>query len=321
MINWKFQRIIVGISALLLIAKFIAYFITNSVGVYSDAMESIVNVIAGAISLISLRWAAKPRDERHPFGHGKMELISASIEGSLIILAGGLIIYEAVKRFFIQPTQLPELEVGMVIIAFTGVLNYLLGVWSIKKGKKSSSIALVAGGKHLQSDTYSTIGLLVGLILIKITGLILLDSLLAFVYGGIIIITGLRILSKTIASLVDENDEDELKIIALKIDKYKEENWINIHNLRVIRYGNSLHLDCDLTLPCFYTIQEGHKVTENLKQAVQRENVELYFTVHSDSCDQNYCYQCRMIDCKLRKEECREPFEFSVGNLIAIEND
>lgn len=321
MINWKFQRLIVGISALLLIAKFIAYFITNSVGVYSDAMESIVNVVAGVISLVSLRWAAKPRDEKHPFGHGKMELISASIEGSLIILAGGLIIFEAIKRFSNQPTELPELETGMVVVAFAGGMNFLLGAWSIRKGKKTSSVALVAGGKHLQSDTYSTIGLLVGLILIKITGLIIIDSILALVYGSIIIITGLRILSKTISNLVDENDEDELKIIAKSIDQNKQEDWINIHNLRAVRYGNSLHIDCDITLPCFYTIQEGHKVTDKLKEALQRENLELYFTVHSDSCDQKYCSECRMSDCKLRKEECKEPFLFSVENIISIEND
>lgn len=321
MINWKFQRLIVGISALLLIAKFTAYFITNSVGVYSDAMESIVNVVAGIISLISLRWAAKPRDEKHPFGHGKMELISASIEGSLIILAGGLIIFEAIKRFYIPPTELPELEIGMVIVAFAGVMNFLLGAWSIRKGKKTSSVALVAGGKHLQSDTYSTIGLLIGLILIKITGLIIIDSILALVYGSIIIITGLRILSKTISNLVDENDEDELKIIAKSIELNKQEDWINIHNLRAVRYGNSLHIDCDITLPCFYTIQEGHKVTDKLKESLQRENLELYFTVHSDSCDQKYCSECRMSDCKLRKEETKKPFVFSVENIISIEND
>lgn len=321
MINWKFQRLIVIISAFLLIAKFAAYFITNSVGVYSDAMESIVNVVAGVISLISLRWAAKPRDEKHPFGHGKAELISASIEGSLIILAGGLIIFEAVKRFFHQPTDLPELEIGMIVVAFAGGMNFLLGAWSIRQGKKTLSVALVAGGKHLQSDTYSTIGLLVGLILIKITGLIILDSILALVYGSIIIITGLRILSKTIANLVDENDEEELKFIAKRIEQQKEEDWINIHNLRAVKYGNSLHIDCDITLPCFYTIQEGHKVTYKLKQALQRDNIELYFTVHSDPCEQKYCSECRMSNCNLRKEDLKVPFNFSVENIISIEND
>lgn len=321
MVKWKFQRLIVLISALLLISKFLAYFITNSAGVYSDAMESIVNVVAGVVSLISLRWAAKPKDEKHPYGHGKMELISASLEGFLIMIAGGLIIYEGIARLFNPPKELPQLELGMIIVAFAGIVNYLLGMWSIRKGKKTSSVALIAGGKHLQSDTYSSIGLILGLLLIQITGLIILDSLLALVYGSIIIVTGIKILCKTIANLVDKNDIEELKLIAEKINNNKSQDWIDIHNLRAIRYGNSVHIDCDLTLPSYYTIKEGHIATDKLKEALQSESHDLYFTVHSDSCDEKYCYQCLMKDCNIRKEPCSKPFVFNVENLTTVEED
>lgn len=319
--KWKFQRIIVIISSLILICKFAAYLITNSAGVYSDAMESIVNVVAGVISLMSLRWASKPADDRHPFGHGKMELVSASIEGILIMIAGGLIIYEAIKRIYLPPKELPQLEIGIVIVALAGVLNYLLGYWSIRKGKKNSSMALIASGKHLQSDTYSSIGLIIGLLLIYITGLIILDSLLALVYGSIIIVTGVKILRKTVANLLDENDKEELKAIAEVINKHKAEDWIDIHNLRVVSYGNSLHIDCDLTLPCFYTISEGHNATDKLKQALQNKSDNLYFTVHSDSCDEKYCHQCTMTNCPIRKEPCTTPFVFCVENLTMVEID
>ena len=319
--KWKFQRIIVIISSLILICKFAAYFITNSAGVYSDAMESIVNVVAGVISLMSLRWASKPADNKHPFGHGKMELISASIEGILIMLAGGLIIYEAISRIFSPPEELPRLEIGIVIVALAGILNYLLGYWSIRKGKKTSSMALIASGKHLQSDTYSSIGLILGLVLISITGLIILDSLLALVYGAIIIVAGVKILRKTVANLLDENNMEELKAITEVINKHKAEDWIDIHNLRVVNYGNSLHIDCDLTLPCYYTINEGHQATEKLKQALQSQSDDLYFTVHSDSCDEKYCFQCTMTSCPIRKEPCTTPFIFSVENLIKQEDD
>lgn len=221
--KWKFQRIIVIISSLILICKFAAYFITNSAGVYSDAMESIVNVVAGVISLMSLRWASKPADNKHPFGHGKMELISASIEGILIMLAGGLIIYEAISRIFSPPEELPRLEIGIFIVALAGILNYLLGYWSIRKGKKTSSMALIASGKHLQSDTYSSIGLILGLVLISITGLIILDSLLALVYCAIIIVAGVKILRKTVANLLDENNMEELS---------RNQYVRNFHNLQ-----------------------------------------------------------------------------------------
>ncbi len=318
--KWKFQRIIVAISALLLISKFIAYFITNSAGVYSDAMESIVNVVAGVISLLSLRWAAQPADEKHPYGHGKMELISASIEGILIMLAGGLIVYEGIKRIFLPPKELPELEIGIIIVAFAGIANFLLGYWSIRKGKKTLSMALIASGKHLQSDTYSSIGLIFGLVLIKVTGIIILDSVLALVYGSIIIVTGVRILKKTIANLLDENDKEELKAIAEIINKHKAEDWIDIHNLKVVSYGSSLHIDCDLTLPFYYTIKEGHDATDKLKQALKEHSNDLYFSVHSDSCDEKYCFQCTMQTCQKRNEPCTKPFVFSVENLTMPEN-
>ncbi|MBP1630762.1 MAG: cation diffusion facilitator family transporter [Bacteroidetes bacterium] len=320
MAKWKFQRLVLLISAILLIGKFIAFFITNSAGVYSDAMESIVNVVAGFISLLSLRWAAKPADKKHPFGHGKVELISASIEALLIMIAGGLIIFEGIKRIY-RPSELNSLDIGMIIVAATGIINYILGYWSIAKGKKTNSMALVAGGKHLQSDTYSTIGLVLGLLLVKLTNLVILDSLLALLFGSIVIITGIRILRKTFANLVDENDKEELKLIAERISKHKDEDWIDIHNLRVIRYGSSLHIDCDLTLPFFYTIKQGHSATEKLKSALMEDFNELCFSVHSDSCDEKYCKMCTMSSCNYRKEECTQPFNFSVDNLITLEED
>ena len=169
-IKLKVQRRIVLISGLILIGKFIAYFLTNSVGVLTDAMESIVNVVAGLISLYCLRWGAKPGDKEHPYGHGKIELISASVEGILISVAGVMIIYEAVKRLLVS-AEVEKLDIGILIVAVSGLLNYLMGYYSIRTGRKYGSMALVAGGKHLQSDTYSTIGLVAGLFVLYFTGL------------------------------------------------------------------------------------------------------------------------------------------------------
>ena len=148
-------------------------------------MESIVNVVAGAISLFSLCLSKKPKDQNHPFGHGKIELISASIEGILISIAGGMIIYEGIKRLLV-PTDIQKIDVGIYIIAVSGLLNYLMGWYSIAVGKKYDSIALVAGGKHLQSDTYSTIGLVAGLVLLYFTGIAWIDSVdgLDFRFGN-----------------------------------------------------------------------------------------------------------------------------------------
>ncbi len=174
-IKQRVQTIVVICGIVLLVGKFGAYYLTNSVGILTDAMESIVNVVAGLISLYAIRLSAKPKDNDHPFGHGKIELISASIEGILIFGAGGIIIYEGIQRLF-SPPEIQKLDIGIAVIAIAGVVNYILGWYSIRQGKKYDSIALVAGGKHLQSDTYSTIGLVAGLLILYFTKITWIDS-------------------------------------------------------------------------------------------------------------------------------------------------
>lgn len=248
----KVQRWILIVSSLILIGKFIAYFLTNSVGVLTDAMESIVNVLAGALSLYSLYWSSKPIDKGHPFGHGKMELISASAEGIMITIAGLMIIYEGGRRLFL-PAEIQKLDVGIYIVGASGVLNYLMGWYSIRMGKKYGSIALVAGGKHLQSDTYSTIGLVAGLLILFFTGKAWIDSALALIFGSIIIITGISILRKTIANLLDKADEQLLTELAELLNANRSREWVDIHNSKVIKYGNCIYMDCDLTIPWYFT--------------------------------------------------------------------
>jgi cation diffusion facilitator family transporter len=161
----RIQKIIAISSFLIFAGKLTAYFLTNSVGILTDALESTVNVVTGFISLYSIYIAIQPKDENHPFGHGKAEFLSASVEGFLIIIAGLVIIFEAIKRLFI-PSEVTQLDTGIIIVAFAGLLNYVIGWYSIKIGRKNNSIALISGGKHLQSDTYSSIGLVIWLVAI-----------------------------------------------------------------------------------------------------------------------------------------------------------
>ncbi len=238
-INDKFLKItiqkkIVTMSVILFFGKLFAYYLTNSVGILTDALESTVNVLTGFISLYSISVALKPRDADHPFGHGKIESLSASIEGFLILLAGLIIIYEAINRLF-NPLQIQQLDIGIIIIAIAGIINYILGYYSIKTGKKHNSIALVAGGKHLQSDTYSSIGLVIGLILLYITKIAWLDSAIALIFGTIIIITGYKILKITTSNLMDEADYKLIEEISKILDKNKTEEWINVHNFKLIK--------------------------------------------------------------------------------------
>lgn len=317
----KVQTVIVSCSVILMTGKFIAFFMTNSVGILTDAMESIVNVAAGFIGLYSLHLAAKPKDEGHPFGHGKIELISASIEGLLIILAGVLIVFEGIKRLFI-PSVIEKLDIGIYIIAGAGIINYLLGYYSIRTGKKYDSIALVAGGKHLQSDTYSSIGLVIGLILMYITRIRWIDSALALIFGTIIIFTGISILKKTVANLMDKADKEILSIIADIISKNRQPDWIDIHNLKMVKYGSYYYIDCDLTLPWYYNIEEGHSACRNLEKTICKGFTDkISFSVHSDSCAKSYCRHCQVTNCTYRKQTFVSPLQLTLKEITESDEE
>lgn len=320
-IKQRVQTIIVSCSVFLLVGKFIAYFLTNSVGVLTDAMESIVNVTAGFISLYSIRLASRPKDNDHPFGHGKIELISASVEGILISIAGGLIIYEGIQRLFVT-SEIQKLDIGIYIVAFAGVVNYILGWYSIKQGRLHNSVALVAGGKHLQSDTYSTIGLVIGLILLYFTGLAWIDSALAIIFGGIILITGVKILRNTIKNLIDTADDEILNDISDTISQNRREDWIDVHNLKVIKLGSDMYIDCDVTLPWFYNIDQGHEACEDLRRILASKfKQEVLVSIHSDSCLEKYCMHCNLQECIYRKADFVEKIPLSVEELIQTDDD
>lgn len=309
------QRRILMFSIILFAGKIFAYFLTNSVGILTDALESIVNVTTGFISLYSISVALRPKDSNHPFGHGKIESISASVEGFLIILAGLFIIFEATRRLF-DPGEIQQLDAGIIIIAVAGLANYILGYYSIRTGKRHNSIALVAGGKHLQSDTYSTIGLIAGLSLLMVTGKVWLDSVIAFVFGTIIIVTGIRILLETTSNLMDEADLEHLTRISAIIGENRSDNWIEIHNIRLVKYGYYHHMDCDLTLPWYMNIADAHAESDLLKQVI-KDNYpsSIDLTVHADACHPGLCPFCRIVECPERKHQYERELDWSIDMM------
>lgn len=319
----RVQQKILLLSFLILVGKFIAYWLTASVGILTDALESIVNVVAGAMSLYALYWSARPKDKSHPFGHGKVELLSASVEGILISVAGLMIIYEGIKRLFF-PVEVQRLDVGIIIVAVSGLLNYAMGWYSIRTGRRYSSVALVAGGKHLQSDTYSTIGLVVGLLLLHFTRIMWIDSALALLFGSIIIVTGISILRKTTANLLDKADEELLQQLAETLNEKRGPEWIDIHNAKVIKYGNFLYMDCDLTVPWYYTIEEGHRVGDRLKAVLAEHFADrIQMTIHLDPCnifDRTRC-SCCPLECKYRKEPFKQLEAISFTSFVRLEKE
>lgn len=305
----RIQKWIVSVAVILLLVKTVAYFLTKSVAVLTDALESIVNVIAGFVGLYSLYVAAKPRDDDHPYGHGKAEFLSSAIEGVLILIAGIFIIYEAV-RDFIEPHPLRQLDAGILLVALSGAINFIFGQISLQKGKKNNSAALKASGRHLLSDTYSTIGIIIGLVLIFFTGKVWIDGAVAIAFALIVMYAGYGVLRVSIAGIMDEADKKLLAEIIEFLNNNRRENWIDLHNLRVIKYGSVLHIDCHLTVPWYLSVAQAHSEVDALTLLIKNKfdnSIELF--VHTDPCLDFSCSICTKENCNVRKS----PFIKKVG--------
>ncbi len=310
-------RLVLLISIVLLIVKFTAWYLTNSNAILTDALESIVNVVAGAFALFSIYYASQPRDENHPYGHGKIEFLSAGFEGGLVFIAGILIILNSIHSFF-QPVKLQALESGVWLSAGAGIVNFIMGQMLIREGKKSNSLLMTANGKHLISDTISSVGLVAGLIIIWATGLNWLDQVIAIIFGLFILKTGFGLLKKSITSLLDEADYEKLQLLISELQKNRKEKWIDIHNLRVIKYGSHLHVDCHITLPWYETLESAHDEVSAVENLIKQNlGNEVEFFIHSDPCiPPASCTVCLVSACKFRKAEFQEKIEWNMKNML-----
>ncbi|MBC7903320.1 MAG: cation transporter [Gemmatimonadaceae bacterium] len=315
--NVKIQRWVVAVAVVLFLIKVFAYFLTRSVSVLTDALESTVNVAAGFIGLYSLHVSAKPKDSDHPYGHGKAEFLSAAVEGSMIFIAGIIIIYQSIDAL-IHPHEIRRLNTGIYLIAFTSIVNFVLGYITVRYGRKNNSLALIASGKHLQTDTYSSIGLIIGLILILLTGYMWLDSVVAIIFAFIVIITGYKIVRSSIAGIMDEAD-DRLLLKMLKVlNENRRENWIDLHNLRVIKYGGQLHVDCHLTVPWYLNVVEAHVEIDMLIALIKKEFGDaIEFFVHTDPCLDFSCSICAKTLCDVRARQFERRVPWTMENVLS----
>jgi cation diffusion facilitator family transporter len=314
--NFRFQLWIAIASTLLLVAKFVAYILTNSIAVLTDAMESIVNVAAAFIGLYSLYISAKPRDINHPYGHGKAEFVSAAVEGTLVLFAGSVIIYKSIRTFF-SPVKLQQIDTGIYIIATTAVVNWILGFFAQRQGERNRSLALAASGRHLKTDSYSTVGIIAGLLLMAITGQVWIDAAVGILFGVLIILTGYRIIRESLAGIMDEADMKLLKRMVEVLNRVRPDNWVDLHNLRVIKYGNVLHVDCHLTVPWYLNVSQAHDEVDRLGSHIREEfgdALELF--VHSDGCQYFQCHICDKKACHVRQHHLKKRIVWTVDNIL-----
>jgi len=313
---FRVQLFMVMISAVLMVVKFTAYTLTSSNSILTDALESIINVAAGIFSLYSLILSAKPKDLDHPYGHGKIEFISASVEGSLILFAGILMVFKAGFNF-IYPVTILRIDWGLYISVFTGLVNYGVGLYAMKNGRKSNSLVLESGGKHLLSDAYSTAGLVMGLAIVWYTGMNWLDNILAIILGIVVCASGYKIFRKSISGIMDETDYRMVAKIISILNAVRRIYWIDIHNMRIIKYGAKLHIDCHVTMPWYINVEESHAEIEAIEAIAAKDSGRsLEMFAHVDPCIKYSCKHCLISDCKVRQLTFESKLEWKLENVL-----
>jgi cation diffusion facilitator family transporter len=291
--------LVVGTALLLL--KFIAYRLTGSSAIFSDALESIINVVAAAFAIGSILFAGRPADRGHPYGHGKIEFFSAAFEGGLISFAAVAIIWAAIEAL-LQGTEVRQIGTGLIITAGTGAVNAILGLFLIRVGKRTNSLILIADGHHVLSDFWTTAGVVGGLILVKWTGLKWLDPFVAIVVALNLGRTGFLLVRHAARALLDEEDSDLLQRILDSGERVRSPGIIRMHHLRAIRVGRFAHVDAHLVVPEFWTVQEAHDNQDAFeKRLLEVTSIEGEVLFHTDPCWRLYCEVCDLEACPVRK--------------------
>ncbi|WP_407482227.1 cation diffusion facilitator family transporter [Elizabethkingia meningoseptica] len=314
-----FQRAIAFAGIILFIGKLIAWRLTNSDAVFSDAMESIVNIVSAFLGLYSLYLAAKPKDKEHPYGHGKVEFITSGVEGILIIVAGILIIGQAVNSL-INGNHVKDLDWGIFIVLITGIINYALGWYSLIKGKRENSLVLIASGKHLQSDTITTLGVVLSLVIVHLTKWYWMDSFVALLFGSYIIFVGYQIVRKALSGIMDESDEKLLKEITAILLANRRIEWIDIHNMKIQQYGANLHIDAHITLPWYYSLRDAHAEMEKVIILLAKNlDRQIEFNFHMDDCKPISCSVCQISNCPVREFPFEKKIEWTIKNISQVQ--
>jgi cation diffusion facilitator family transporter len=313
----KYIRASFLISTFICSVKFAAYFFTHSLVILSDALESIINVVASAFAWYSIYLSNKPKDTEHPYGHGKIEFFSIGFEGAMIFIAGFVILIQAVL-LFLHPTALHQLTTGLWLTLAGGAVNFLLGYFLLSKGKQLNSLTLTGNGKHILSDSYTSIGVLLAIVLIMLTGYQWIDPVASAIAAVIIIYTGFQLVRKSVRGLMDETDMNVVNELVLILKENRKPVWIDVHNMRVQRYGSYYHVDCHVTLPYYFSLEEVHHeisvMDKLMNEQFKKGSVE--FFIHTDHCIESSCKHCLLSDCKVRRVPFVQKIEWSKENLL-----
>ena len=296
--------------------KFYAYFVTHSQVVLTDALESIINVFTSGFALYSVYLASIPKDENHPYGHGKIEHLSVGFEGGLILFAGLYIFYSATRALF-EPHAVAAPDLGVALLAVAGLVNLAVGYVLVRGGKRLKSAALVGDGQHLYLDALTSLVSGAALLLVFFTGVVLFDSAAALLLGGVIVVNGYKLVRRSVSALMDESDAATVAEVVATLQRHRQPAWIDVHNLRVQRYGANLHIDCHMQMPYYFSLDAIHNELNAIERLLrQHTDVEVEMFVHADPCTFRACSLCQMPDCPVRRHAFEHEIEWNLVNAV-----
>lgn len=293
-------RLALATGILVFALKLGAWVLTGSAAVLSDALESVVNVVAAALLLYSLHVSSRPADRDHPYGHGKVEFFSAGVEGTLIGVAALLIAGEALRQLVRGP-ELRAIDVGLVLVTAATGANALLGWHLIRVGRRTHSLALVADGRHLLTDVATSAGVIVGLAAVWLTGWKVLDPLIALGVALHILRTGWQLVRQAVGGLMDEADPDVLRRMVEALEAQREPAYIDVHSLRGWRAGSMQHVDLHLVVPRYFDVEALHGIGERVEEILlAASGLPGEVIVHFDPCRPRHCSGCSVEPCPVR---------------------
>jgi cation diffusion facilitator family transporter len=285
-----------GVSLVLLAVKFTAYYLTGSAAVFSDALESVVNVLASGVAAYSLWLAHQPADATHPYGHGKVEFLSSGFEGGMILLAALVIAFRAVESIVHGPS-VEQLDLGLVLLGAAGAVNAALGTYLVAVGRRGGSSALTADGWHLLSDALTTAAVLVSLLLVRLTGAAIIDPIAALVVAASIAWLSARLLVRSSAGLMDQQDQSDTRLLRRILDSHVGREGAapqicSYHKLRHRHSGRYHWIDFHLVVPAAWDVRRGHDAASAIEHEIEQV-LGGDATAHVEPCDQPDCPACR----------------------------
>lgn len=295
--------------------KMWAWYSTGSSAIMSDALESLINVATALMAIGAIWVSTRPADGTHPYGHGKIEFFSSGAEGAMIFLAGFAIVMHAIQAL-IWGIRLDNMDIGLLLVAGAGVVNLFLGLYLVRSGKRSHSEALIANGRHILSDAWTSGGIVVGIGLVLLTGLEWLDPLFAILVGAWILRSGYLIVRRSVGMLMDEADPDLLKRISATLAATRRPGWIAPHRLRAWRSGSVVRVDFHLIMPFYWSLEQTHDQEHAIHDALHEHLDEpSEVIVHTEPCFAACCSICFVENCAYRKSEATRRLEWKADLL------